>query len=215
MDNNPLNKKQQILKLISDGIKDCEEPLAITFTLNSKLIKSKYNVDLSLEDGSVQTKICNQLLRNMLDSHVTYVIITEYTKDGMWHAHGILFKISKKFKIDGWSKIKRNLGYIKIKKIDNMQKWTEYITKEDCDDYIYSFDYNEDLKLKSVQFSKIIKLNSKYYKQEAVREVITPEDYDCYKLKKARDHVLAAAKMFRKSRLIKKAKKKCKTCIMI
>ena len=215
MDNNPPSKKQTIMSLISEGIKDSEDPLAVTFTLNPKMIKNRYNVDMTLEDGSTQTIICNELLRQIMDSHVKYLCITEYTKDGMWHSHGILFKVSKKFKIDGWSKIKRNIGFIKVKKIDNMKKWTEYITKEDCDHIIYNFNYNPELKLKSVQFSKIIKLNAKFYKQEAVREVITPEDYDCYKLKKARDHVMAAARMFRKSKIIKKAKKKCKRCIMI
>ena len=150
-----------------------------------------------------------------MDSHVKYLCVTEYTKDGMWHSHGILFKVSKKFKIDGWSKIKRNLGYMKIKKIDNMKKWVDYITKDECDSFIYSFDFNPSLKLKTVQFSRIIKLNAKFYKKEAVREVITPEDYDCYKLKKAKDHVMAAARMFRKAKGCKKLRKKCKKCIII
>ena len=215
MNNTPLSKRQQIIDLIAEGNSDCEEPLAVTFTLNSTLLRKRYNVDLTLEDGSTQTIICNELLRRMMDSHVKYLCVTEYTKDGMWHSHGILFKVSKKFKIDGWSKIKRNLGYMKIKKIDNMKKWVDYITKDECDSFIYSFDFNPSLKLKTVQFSRIIKLNAKFYKKEAVREVITPEDYDCYKLKKAKDHVMAAARMFRKAKGCKKLRKKCKKCIII
>lgn len=215
MDNTPQSKKQNIIDIITEGLTDCEEPLAVTFTLNAKQMRKRYNVDMTLEDGTTQNTICSELLKRLLDSHVKYIVITEFTLDGMWHSHGILFKVSQKFKTEGWSKIKRNLGFVKIKKIDNMKKWIEYITKDRCDHVMYSFDYTPDLKLHTVQYAKIIKLNAKFYKHEAVRDVITAEDYDCYKLKKARDHVMAAAKMFRKSRIIKKAKKKCKRCIII
>lgn len=227
MDNTLPSKKQQIIDLITEGLTDCKDPLAVTFTLNAKLLRKRYNVDLTLEDGSTQNIICNEILRQVMASHVKYLCITEYTKDGMWHSHGILFKVSKKFKIDGWSKIKRNLGYMKIKKIDDMKKWTEYITKDDCDSFIYSFDYSPEslirlgksgqpeMRLNTCQFSRIIKLNAKFYKEEAVREVITPEDYDCYKLKKAKSHVMAAARMFRKAKVCKNLRKCKKNCIII
>lgn len=188
------------------------DALAVTFTLNFNYINKKYNVKLNLESYEIQSKICLKYLQNLLGNHVSYIIISECTNVGNWHAHGILKKMSKKFKHKGLASIKRNLGNICIKPIHDLKKWITYITKDGASNYIYNDNYAPDDKIKQVSFGRILKKEAEYYKKQDVRRVFTEDDFNCYKLAKARSHVMAAAKMF------SKCKKKCngkKKCIII
>lgn len=189
------------------------DALAVTFTLNFNYINKKYNVKLNLESYEVQTKICMQYLQDLLGTHVKYIIIPECTNVGNWHAHGIIKKMSKEFKHSGLASVKRNLGNICIKPISSLDKWIEYITKDGSLHYIYNDIYNTDDKIKRISFGRILKKHADYYKEEDVRRVFTEDDFNCYKLAKARSHVMAAARMFRKCK--KKCKKNKKNCIII
>ena len=182
--------------------------LAITFTLNFNYSNKKYNVKLQYEDYEVQKKICMEYLQKVLCTHVKYIIIPECTKIGNWHAHGILKKVSKDFKHKGFAKIKRNLGNICIKPISNLKKWIDYITKDGSDDYIYNDNYDLDHKIPNISFSRILKREAEYYKTIDVKKVFTQDDFNCYKIAKARSHVMAAARMFSKVR--KTCKPNCK-----
>lgn len=186
------------------------DALACTFTLNFNYINKKYNVKLNLESYQIQSKICLKYLEDLLGNHVQYIIISECTNKGNWHAHGILKRMSKSFKHKGLASIKRNLGNICIKPIHDLKKWTEYITKDGADNYIYNDNYDTSDKIKIVSFGRICKKNAEYYKKEDVRRVFTEDDFNCYKFAKAKSHVMAAAKMFRKcNKHYKKNRKKC------
>lgn len=214
MNNAPLGKKQQtVLDTILRMVSQNAPTVALTVTLNVKRIEQRHGVNLSYEDKDAQAHTCNKILTDIFGSHVTYIMVSEYTQDGIWHSHGILFKISEKWLRDGYSKIRRSLGFIKVKtNIDS--KWYDYMIKDSCDHVIVNDDYDDAKPIPRVMLSKHLKQNCSYYKQTIEKE-FTEDDFQSYKIAKAKKHVMAAARMFRKCKKIKKKIKKCKNAIII
>jgi len=220
MNKTPLTQKQnEVLRKIVDitNYYDANEQLAITITLNVKRISKLYDVNLSFESKEVQANICNKILKDIFGTHVIYIMVTEFTLADVWHCHGLIWKMSKLWKLEGFSKIRRLLGNIVVKNKVN-KDWYDYCignteskrsNPTNCQYYIYNDEYKSDSSMPRVMMRKHIKQNAIYAKEE-IDIKFDEHDFNNYKLMKAKKHVLAAARMFRHCKpVVKKIKKNC------
>lgn len=122
--------------------------------------------------------------------HCRYFFSQEFTENGILHAHGVLtdFRGVKSFV----NRIRRNMriGYCQLKKVHNLQKWTEYLTKDveetlsefTSSDYNYYKYYNKDNQVSKMDFARLEKdltniFNKLYFSQTLKVVTQVTEDY--------------------------------------
>ncbi len=113
--------------------------------------------------------------------HNRYFFSQEFTENGILHAHAVLtdFRGVKSFV----NRIRRNIriGYCQLKKVHNLQKWTEYLTKDveetllefSSSDFNYYKYYNKTIQSSKMNFARLEKdltniFNILYFSQTSI-----------------------------------------------